>query len=188
MSQPSQSCSVPPPRLSLRHSALWYPDIPPSSGLLFNEDSFTGNDPLVTNYRPLSWIHFGGKTGKSLDHVQGILVQHSHSIRGLQFVYNEASTGHHSKKLGRCSDRKLPYRPTLTIDGAGGERISSVSVGTRRYEDGGIPDFLQHGVLNCIKVNLLRFRKRTLTSGALTSCRIDEHKSRQRVVYWQEGQ
>ena len=181
MSHPSQSHSVPPPRLSLRYSALWYPDIPPSGGLLLNEDSFTGDDPLVTNYRPLSWIHFGGKTGKSLDHVQGIRIQFSGVLYGLQFVYDEASTEDRFEKLGCCSDEVVSYRPRFPIDGAGGERINSISVGMRCPIEGNISNPLQR--MNCIKVNPLRFRRRTLTSGAVTFCRIDEHKSRQGVEH-----
>ena len=148
-SQPGKSHSVPPNRLSLWQSAIWYPDIP-SDGLLLNEDSFTGNDPLVTNYQPLSWMHIGGETGKSLGDVGGILVHYSYGLHGLKFVYDEASRGNDFIELGRCRDREVPIFP---IDGAGGERINSVSVGIHRYE------FPRHGLIDYVEVSLLRFGK-----------------------------
>ena len=178
---------MPSPRSSLQHSALWFPDIPPSGGLQLNEDSFTGDDPLVNNYQPLSWIHFGGETGECLNHVQGVLIQHSHGLHGLQFVYDEVSMGSRSEKLGRCRESELQPEPIFHIDGPGGERINSVSVGIRGNESGITPGFLRHGALSCIKVNLFLL-KRTLVSSTLIPCWIDWYKSRQSAAHWQQGQ
>lgn len=141
--------------MSIRLTALWYPSVPPD-GLLLNEDSFTGQDPLYAGYQPLSWIHFGGKEGRSLKHVQGLLVQSSYGLHGLQFVYDEAHEKRVSDKLGRCKESVLPGT-LFSINGAGGERINLVHVSTRCYEDTDSPGFLRHGALECLTVRLPHF-------------------------------
>ncbi|KAI2629534.1 cyclin-like F-box [Hypoxylon sp. NC1633] len=156
VNQPSQAMT-PYTAKDLRHAALWYPDVPPTS-LMLNKDSFTGQDPLSAGYQPLSWIHFGGSAGKSLCHIQGILAQFSDSLHGLQFVYDEAHGSRYSDKLGRCKETSLRSGPLFPIDGPGGERIEMVCVGTRRNQivHATTPVFLQHGVLKCIKVMSFR--------------------------------
>ena len=128
VSRPNQSHAAYPSKMSLRQAALWYPNIPPNK-LLLNEKSFAGQGPLSANYRPLCWIHFGGPGGKSLDYVQGNLVQFSHGLHGLQFVYDEAYGRRHSDKLGRCKEQESQFKPLFPIDGVKGERIDSVHVG-----------------------------------------------------------
>ncbi|KAM3430203.1 hypothetical protein MY4824_007809 [Beauveria thailandica] len=153
-SQVKQNGTTLEPTISIRRTALWYPGLPPDD-LLLNENSYTGQDPLSAGYQPLSWIHFGGEAGKSLKHVQGLLVQSSYGLNGLQFVYDESHGTRYSDKLGRCTERQLRSK-LFPIDGAGGERIDLVHVGTRCDEDANSPDFLRHGALECLKMTTNR--------------------------------
>ncbi|PMB73364.1 hypothetical protein BM221_000785 [Beauveria bassiana] len=133
---------------SIRRTALWYPSVPPDC-LLLNQNSFTDQDPLSAGYQPLSWIQFGGEAGKSLKHVQGLVVQFSYCLHGLQFMYNESHGTQYSDKLGRCTERKL--RDTFfSIDGAGGERIDLIHVGLREMDEDS-PDSVVPGTVQYLE-------------------------------------
>lgn len=169
--------------MSIRRTALWYPSLPPD-GLDLNEDSFTGQHPLFSGYQPLSWIHFGGKEGKSLKHVRGLLVQYSYGLHGLQFVYDEAHEKRVSDKLGRCKESDLPGT-LFSLDGAEGERIELVHIGTRCYDDEDLPAdppaFLRHGVVKFHTVKLSYFAR--LNKILTLSCK-DNDKSRPNDTHW----
>ena len=112
----------------VRRSALWYPDIPDES-LDVNEASFTGPSPSALNYRPMIWINLGGVKGDRLRHVTGILIQGGYSdINSLMITFDNGT----ETKLGERATGDRPDQPFFTIDGARGERIESVSIGTRR--------------------------------------------------------
>lgn len=139
--------------MSLRRAAIWYPNIIPH-GLVLNEDSFTGENPLSTGYQPLSWIHFGGRDGTAMPQVRGIQAKFTHYVLGLQVIYNEAHERRYSDILGPGGEIPLSgTSPPFPIDGADGERIDSVSVGIRRYTDTDIPSILRHGLLDYIEVS-----------------------------------
>lgn len=138
--------------MSLRRTALWYPSVPPDD-LMLNEGSFTGQDPLSTVYQPLCWIHFGGKEGKSLKHVRGLVTQFLNGLHGLGFLYDEAHEKSVYDKIGRSKGGELEDT-IFSIDGAGGERIDLVHVGIRRYGHHDEFRFVQHGIVRCLKVSL----------------------------------
>jgi hypothetical protein len=136
----------------LRQAALWYPHIPPTD-LCLNDDSFSGQDPLSAGYQPLSWIHFGGLAGESLAHIQGVQAQVTDRLHGIQVIYDKVHKNGCSDKLGRCTAAALASGPLFPIDGAGGERIEQISVGTRCYPDDTNFAFRRHGVVKCLEVS-----------------------------------
>lgn len=167
--------------MSIRRIALWYPSLPPD-GLVLNDNSFTGQHPLSSGYQPLSWIHFGGKEGKSLKHVRGLLVQFSYGLHGLQFVYDEAHEKRVSDKLGRCKESELPGT-LFSIDGAEGERIELVHIGMRCHEHANVPAFLRHGILECLMVTLPHFCEIYFNKILTLRCK-DNDKSRPNDTHW----
>ncbi|KAM3482561.1 hypothetical protein MY8738_003910 [Beauveria namnaoensis] len=141
------------PMTSIRRIALWYPSVPPYY-LLLNQNSFTYQGPLSAGYQPLSWIQFGGEAGKSLKHVQGLLVRFSYSLFGLQFIYNESHGTRYSEVLGRCTERDTFF----SIDGAGGERIDLIHVGLREMDEDS-PNFVVPGSVQYLEMTTNRGRK-----------------------------
>lgn len=143
--------------MSLRRAAIWYPE-PPSDDLLLNDNSFTGLRPDPTTYQPLSWIQFGGRGGGNLSHVQGVLVLFDDALLGLQFIYDRAVPGtgtSTSERFGRCGSTDMEEASLFSIDGAGGERITSISVGLRVYENDNYPNYYHHGVVQYLTVRIL---------------------------------
>lgn len=140
--------------MSFRRAAIWYPD-PPPDDLILNASSFTGLSPDHNIYQPLSWIHFGGQRGRNLAHVQGIRVLFHGSLCGLQFVYDceVPETGAlTSERFGRCGETPSERASLFSIDGAGGERISSISVGLYVFERDDLADYHRHGIVRYLKV------------------------------------
>ncbi|KAM3455409.1 hypothetical protein MY3296_002389 [Beauveria thailandica] len=143
-----------PKNLSLRRIAIWYPEVPPED-LVLNDSSFTGLRPVSTTYQPISWIKFGGQRGKNLPHVKGVMIKFGFFLSALQFVYDcdVPDTGNAtSEKFGRCGPSEMEGATLFSIDGAAGERITSVSVGLAVYEN---PDheYLRHGILQYITMS-----------------------------------
>lgn len=136
----------------MRQAALWYPMEPPQE-LCLNEESFTGQNPACTGYRPLIWIQFGGQRGGCLNHIVGLSVQYSRGLHSFEFVYKGLQIDCPSRKLGCCDPKELPSNPTFAIDGAGGERVKSIEVGIQHHEDPRAYDFLKHGIMKGIKVS-----------------------------------
>ncbi|OAQ97593.1 hypothetical protein LLEC1_03517 [Akanthomyces lecanii] len=135
--------------MSLRQVAIWYPK-PPPDNLVLNENSFTGLWPDPLTYQPLSWLHFGGFKGANLPCVQGILVSFRRALHGLQFVYDREvpETGEAaSERFGRSGPKKMEDASLFSIDGAGGERISSISVGLCVSNNDNVPEYLRHGIV-----------------------------------------
>lgn len=134
----------------------------PAISLHFNEFSFTGQEPFSVGYHPLAWVHFGGSAGNNLAHIRGILVRFTHRrLQGIRFLYDNGGgmmptteLGHFTDPLLYINDPRPPEDSRFRIDGAGGERIESMSVGILHYPD--VDDttaaFFRHGVIKCIKV------------------------------------
>ncbi|XWW96460.1 hypothetical protein V2A60_004434 [Cordyceps javanica] len=147
--QPDEGENMAAQAASLRHTEIWYPDIPPEN-LLLNEDSFIGSDTPSTVYEPLSWILFGGDRGDKLPFVRGLLYTHVDGLRGLQFEYDdtadETCRDASPVRLGHFEDRQPPFSaPLLSIKGARGERICSLSIGLASLEYDARPGLLRHG-------------------------------------------
>jgi len=139
--------------MPLKQVALWYPRIPEPE-LHLNEFSFTGQDPRYTGYQPLFWIHFGGLGGADLSHIVGVSYQYMHNLRSLSFHYDGLHGAGHSEKLGRCKDSELPQSPIFSIDGINGERVVFIDVYMQKNWNPTAYDFLNHGVLRSIKVDI----------------------------------
>ncbi|PVI01161.1 hypothetical protein DM02DRAFT_671516 [Periconia macrospinosa] len=142
----------------LRETALWYPNKPPNE-LHLNESSFTGQNPFHTGYRPLIWIRFGGQRGSDLKRIVGLAVQQvPHRLYSLEFLY-EGICRSSSSKLGRIRHEAITPGPMFTIDGIGGELITSIAVHVEKDKRPGARDFLRHGLLKCFKVTTNRGRE-----------------------------
>ncbi|KAJ6787713.1 hypothetical protein PWT90_08495 [Aphanocladium album] len=127
---------------SLRKSAIWYPELPPRKYC----------------YQPLSWIRFGGDSGSRLPLVQGLTPNFIFKPNGLRFDYENTVDEMRNASLwtlGSVDNDQPVNLPVFAIDGAGGERISSVSVGLGRESEDGGPDFLRHGTLEYLAVRIL---------------------------------
>ncbi|EJP66353.1 F-box domain containing protein [Beauveria bassiana ARSEF 2860] len=148
--------SCEPEDTNLRHTAVWYPKVP-SEDLVLNDGSFTGLRPVSTTYQPISWIKFGGQRGKNLPHVKGVMIKFDNaSLSGLQFVYDcdVPETGNAaSESFGRCGPSKMEGALLFSIDGAAGERITSISVGLAVYENPDYPEHLRHGIIQYLTMS-----------------------------------
>ncbi|KID67149.1 F-box domain containing protein, partial [Metarhizium hybridum] len=113
-------------KVSLRHSAFWYPRMP-YNGLNLNDDYFTAAESCNTRYRPLCWAEFGGRNGSHLRSVTGVSVTCFAAIRGIRFHY----AIHTPRKMGRVGKYKAgPHDSVMhfSIDGPGGEIIDTIEV------------------------------------------------------------
>ncbi|KAM3466065.1 hypothetical protein NHJ6243_001142 [Beauveria neobassiana] len=148
--------SCEPEDTNLRDTAVWYPKVPPED-LVLNDGSFTGLRPVSTTYQPISWIKFGGQRGKNLPHVKGVMIKFDNaSLSGLQFVYDcdVPETGNAaSESFGRCGPSKMEGASLFSIDGAAGERITSISVGLAVYENPDYPEHLRHGIIQYLTMS-----------------------------------
>ena len=84
---------------------------------------------MLTVYLPMCWIYFGGS---NLKHVTGILFQTDapDAIYGIKIVYDDhISNDDSTTKLGRRTEYQNSYDTLFSIDGEGGERITSVHIG-----------------------------------------------------------
>ncbi|KAJ3497627.1 hypothetical protein NLG97_g1750 [Lecanicillium saksenae] len=152
---------------ALRQTAVWYPE-PPPENLVLNEESFTGIHPLSTGYKPLSWIQFGGEKGNQLPLLRGLLSNFDEVLYGFRFTYDSVEEETYNPdpvRLGQLRNSLVPDASLFTIDGAGGERICSLTVGIRKDEEDESPAFLRHGIPEyyCITTN----RGRITTLGQL---------------------
>lgn len=123
---------------------------------MLNESSFTGIKPLDTVYEPISWIHFGGCRGDRLPQITGLRCLFKSALYGLEFIYNgEVYNGamvvdsmREHDQFGSIRDRNSEEPVTIfTIDGAGGERVCSLTVGINRYS--------RHGALRYYSVRII---------------------------------
>lgn len=140
--------------LPLREVALWYPRVPEPE-LCLNEASFTGENPCITGYQPLFWIHFGGPSGNFLKHITGISVHSICRLDSVEFHYDAIHDGAGEFKLGRHAPPDNSHVRRFAIDGAGGEIIETVQVALQRSDDENAYGFMKHGELMSIKVKLL---------------------------------
>lgn len=95
---------------------------------MLNEQCFTGPDPLSVDYQPMTVLHFGGVSGNSLKTIRGI--QTGDGLKGMSIVYDDTHPEQQPIKMGCTAHFPSPPEDIFEIDGAGGERITSVSVGT----------------------------------------------------------
>ncbi|KAF2793398.1 hypothetical protein K505DRAFT_337834 [Melanomma pulvis-pyrius CBS 109.77] len=130
----------------------------PSNELYLNENSFTGQNPCHTGYRPLLWNHFGGPRGSHLKNIVGLFVKSKYRFSSLEFVY-DGICGHSSSTLGLCNEEGVHRDPMFTIDGIAGELITSVAVHVEKDEHSPIHDFLRHGLWKCFKITTNRGRE-----------------------------
>lgn len=119
-------------------NALWYPDKPPKR-ICFNEKSFSGGDPLVPGYRPIVWTLFGGEDGGYLFSLTKISISifQEQFCRMFFFYDNEERFPRCSLDLGSLPNmsRGHAYTVRFSIDGPGGERISTLQVAVRNKPD-----------------------------------------------------
>ncbi|KAL2194625.1 hypothetical protein P885DRAFT_42203 [Corynascus similis CBS 632.67] len=111
----------------LRHSAVWYPTIPPQN-LCLNEESFISRDICIVGYKPLFWSHFGGPGGKYLRHLTGILAVSSLGILRIHFSFDINVPWEH-QSFGRLKlEEEYENFTEFSIDGPGGERIETIKM------------------------------------------------------------
>lgn len=141
-----------PQRFSLREVALWYPAVP-HPNLYLNDESFTGESPLITGYRPLCWIQFGGSNGVHLRSLTEICVIRLGALCTIEFHYETKAASPKTKRLGRRKLTSFSDIMRFPIDGPGGERVQSVEVSLIRLSGDNVYDFYRHGKLNSFKVS-----------------------------------
>ncbi|KAK0716503.1 hypothetical protein B0T21DRAFT_375044 [Apiosordaria backusii] len=123
--------------VTLRNSAIWYPDIPPAH-LDLNDDFFLPAHSYKWGFRPLFWTHFGGPGGIYLKHLHG-LTWETYDV--LTFETNEERVPSECRTFGRapllrdddsCSDLGGDF---FAIDGPGGERINAIEIWQKYYTE-----------------------------------------------------
>lgn len=138
---------------SLRHSALWYPHVPPSTVDL-NEASFQEPGTHVSGFKPLFWTRFGGPGGMYLRNLVKLTIVDFHTGR-INFTFDSPDVPTECRSFPPCKDFKRNPKHTgiaeLTIDGPGGEFIDKIEIGLRFLQRS--PSFLcRKGHLSWLKV------------------------------------
>ncbi|CVL11776.1 hypothetical protein FPRO06_13074 [Fusarium proliferatum] len=121
------------------NNCLWYPEVP-GEGLLFNGSR--GNEPRAKQNLPVTTVLFGGSDGRYLSQLSEIVVwvfDICH-VAGIEFRYTDSSQNCQLGYVGPF-DENYPGRRNFSpdshdstvsfhIDGASGERLSSIDVQT----------------------------------------------------------
>ncbi|KAF5623572.1 hypothetical protein F25303_11781 [Fusarium sp. NRRL 25303] len=121
------------------NNCLWYPEVP-GEGLLFHGSR--GDEPRAKQNLPVTTVLFGGSDGRYMSQLSEIVVwvfDICH-VAGIEFLYTDSS---HNCQLGYVGpfDENYPGRRNFSpdshdstvffhIDGASGERLSSIDVQT----------------------------------------------------------
>lgn len=126
------------PEITLRHTALWYPNVPPRD-INLNESYLSSDfwhDPSV--YEPMSWVRFGGENGqrlRQLTNIQAIVGDIDiYCLLQIAFQYgdDEVKVPKRENKLGMVYCGGLDEFETRTInfdiDGPGGELITAIDL------------------------------------------------------------
>ncbi|KAF5002481.1 hypothetical protein FGRMN_306 [Fusarium graminum] len=143
-------------RIRLNH-CLWYPEVPPN-GLLFTDRTeikpFPANERLRRRYltepsrdkfeHPRTTLFFGEGDGRYLSSLREIViwVHDFYHIRGIEFRFTNAALNRHLGSIGPIDEsspyvesmsRVQPYQTSILIDGAAGERLSSLGIFKEDY-------------------------------------------------------
>ncbi|KAL2193987.1 hypothetical protein P885DRAFT_71777 [Corynascus similis CBS 632.67] len=113
----------------LRHSAIWYPDVPPLS-LDLNEDFFLPLQNYTWGFRPLFWSCFRGPGGIYLPCLTRIRAGLWAGLRRLDFFFNKAVPAE-CQSFGRHEDSEYGQVVEFSIDGPGGEIIEAIEIWQR---------------------------------------------------------
>ncbi|KAL2172976.1 uncharacterized protein P884DRAFT_213424 [Thermothelomyces heterothallicus CBS 202.75] len=155
---------------SLRHSAVWYPDVP-SPTLNLNEDFLLAPRTYVSGFKPLFWSRFGGPGGVHLKHLVKLTVVDL-DIGRIDFSFNSSSVPAECWRFSRIGDPKRKKDEDededeedddseiveFPIDGPGGEMINKVEVGQQLLR-GNVENWLyKEGHLTWLKIHTNRER------------------------------
>ncbi|KAK4238745.1 hypothetical protein C8A03DRAFT_33205 [Achaetomium macrosporum] len=110
---------------TLRHSALWYPDIPPPT-LSLNEDCFIPLPSYTWGFRPLFWTRFGGPHGSYLQNLIKVTISFAGGVRPIDFSFNTEVPADY-RSFGR-DGTEYGELIEFPIDGPGGEVIDRVKI------------------------------------------------------------
>ena len=144
---------------SLRDTALWFPDIPPSNWHL-NEDCFIGKDTPTSEFRPLYYTLFGGPGGTRLRFLRRVSVFYlATCIKAIDFHYSTSDT----QRLGHLQLLGPEKILNLDIHGPQGETIENIDVDVdlQFANHEGAASFWKHGRLRSFKVSKQYLRIRT---------------------------
>ncbi|KAK3306367.1 uncharacterized protein B0T15DRAFT_395083 [Chaetomium strumarium] len=125
--QPDTTTTEPPEQDKLRHSALWYPDVPPPAVGL-NEDCFMPLPPYTNGFRPLFWTRFGGPEGRYLRNLTKVTVRLFHGLRRIDFSFDTEEVPTGCRSFGRYGDTEDLEAIEFPIDGPRGEVIDRVQI------------------------------------------------------------
>jgi len=124
---------------NLRHSAIWYPDVPPPS-LDLNEQFLVTPDAYTRGFKPLFWSRFGGPGGKYLPLLQKITIRRASGCMDFSFVATADVIPDGCRSFGRVADLadddEEQGAVEFPIDGPGGEVVNRVEIGQVVREDG----------------------------------------------------
>jgi hypothetical protein len=125
----------------------------PNPELYLNDESFTGEGSLTTNYQPLSWIQFGGSKGSYLQYIRGICVTQLGGLCCIEFEYDTEDIPTGVRKLGRRKFTDFSKVTRFQIDGPAGEFINTIDVSTEHLDGENVYRFYKHGKLDSFKVS-----------------------------------
>lgn len=142
----------------LRRSAIWYPELPPTS-LNLNEEAFPQLPSYTWGYRPLFWACFGGPGGVYLGRLTKITGCLS-LLRRIDFTF-QGEVPAECRTFGRWEDSEYAMLIEFPIDGPGGERIERVDIFQQYPAESGTCDtdwYSVEGDLNSLKIYTNRGR------------------------------
>ncbi|KAH7309758.1 hypothetical protein B0I35DRAFT_359355 [Stachybotrys elegans] len=127
----------PPTEDDWRNSCLWHPSVPPEK-LLYNGISGDRPPSDAASDFPVCTVFFGGFGGEELSDLIEVVVWtfDIDYVAGIQFIYTDPSRNRHLGRLGPFLDEHVQrhnpdpvdHRTSLTINGPGGEEITSIVV------------------------------------------------------------
>ncbi|KAK4155856.1 hypothetical protein C8A00DRAFT_41589 [Chaetomidium leptoderma] len=159
---------------SLRHSAIWYPDVPPPT-LNLNQDFLVAPEAHTSGFKPLFWSWFGGPGGIYLASL--VKVRITGEIGRIDFFFDTPEVPAGCQSFGRIEpwedkdnnsddDLKVVEFP---IDGPGGEVIDSVEIRQEVRREDLVEWWNSEGYLTWLEIHTNRGR--TLKVGSKSKAR-----------------
>ncbi|KAL2021082.1 hypothetical protein VTK56DRAFT_7501 [Thermocarpiscus australiensis] len=145
---------------SLKHSAIWYPDVPPPTVNL-NEDFLVASEMYMSGYRPLFWSWFGGRGGIYLASLVKIRI--IGFIGRIDFFFDTPEVPTGCRSFGRIEDSEDrededDEAVEFPIDGPGGEVIDRVEIRQGLFLEGAAEWLRREGYLTWLKLHTNRGR------------------------------
>ena len=157
-----------PNELSLRETALWYPDVPPTN-LELNEKDFPSRAASLSDFLPAFYVRFDGSDRKVRDNLVKVTATFNGSrLDNIDFYFEAEGGAVRHEQLGRGYQPFAVSTHSFDIDGARGERIEWIDLSLRPHGGPSTPLYLQNGELRGFQVGrLLPYTSRAPSTGSL---------------------